>query len=1129
MECNYEVQKREVKFVSMKTPDVSNPRMKKQKSFKYSIPFSGSTTVVKELDVLKQRIHSLESLLSKRNVSSTSDNMSYSPYVKIERNAHFGSNNVVPLDLSNYEDFNFYHNLETVDVKGGRLSFTGALNYISISKVDPYLMTITTLVRKAHNDRSNQFIRRVQNRKYSNLEYIPALAKEVFVANRNETDTAVNLLVEIYNDECSTSNITEKDDSANVTDDENNDVEGVRDTVKDSTSEFEVGNQAQRAKFARKYLEDENLDGILTNEKGSNRPSLAEIINTSAIIKSNEDSPKSRTSSGSKISKNHNGYFEATQCDNNVRQTREQSLTDKTQSKSENTPASLDEETEILNYIRMLLPPAKLIWIHLDNYFSSPLHALYPFSTEDWFKDMIAGILGGRSESEKPPPLKIEKKLDFAKLATFFVIMRLSYLMFPADLEHCSTEEEKYVVSHEIGTVYIDVANLCMRMFNLWRRGVLPVLHCLLLLRVYRRYAPEEGDIADGADSSTFTGSLVQIAQSLGINTDAEASYQLTNFEIYLHSWRKAWYTIYFMDVSEAMNMGNCFTIDVDQFNTKLPHIKREEDGSIPEFFLNPTHEVASVDCYRKNFEFSLHVRKLLKVVMNKRNRSPCNTIMDRIAKVENNLKINYSEDLSYMISSGVEGSQLCIEKCNNFRMYVNTQSMLLIIKLRLFIHLDSHHAELKVNNFHEPFQLLKMCLSLYVELEPLLILLHFHNQNDENDISYIEKIFGPKSKIIILQACNHIFVRCQTVLHILLSRLIHLYHGYLKNPDPVYGSSKHFFQIKELVTKIIENALDKLHFANSVTQSLSGRQFQAWRLSKGNRFLYSLFKDEKNNIFDPHSPINTAFQNLGIQRDNLGVPLLIDNLNPAKKLPKYNNFLLLDLSQFEELYSIMNSTRWSIFSGIFNEDKLKEALNFRISEHKQSISTKTEKRRKRSSSTSNPTPAPPCKEVLDSVSLSSKSSDGNDGTGLNLPQLKVNEVDTHWFNAILRNNNTHSSWNRDDFDNHAVPPGSITTQSPLVIEADGLLSDLAKAPNISLDEMFLNPSFQQESLIQQLQNLSERQNSGMMLPNSTNNLGGSITGAPFSNDHLKNPPKTNFNSIIDSTDLDYLLFNGDI
>ncbi len=1144
MECNYEEQKRDIKFVSMKTPEMST-KIKKRQPEKSSTKSQGNATVVKELDVLKQKVQSLESLLI-NNITPTEHKVSQSKYSKTVPGSSI-DDEFQSLDLSHYKDFNFYQDLETVDVRGGRLSFIGALNCMSMSRVDPYLMTITTLTRKAHHDRSSSFIRYLGNRKYSNLEYIPELAKEVLVAKSSDKNTVMDAMIEIDNDHSEknkkkrsreTGNSNGEDSSVTSSNDE---LDNELDDNEKEMTENDVKGQEQREKFARKYLEDQNMDGILTKNNKSSRPSLSEILNHSTLAKSSDVSPESNTSP---IPRQAVENTASVPRELNIKKDSLNMRSEVTnnssslQSVKNDTPIGFaDDETEALYYLNLLLPPARVIWIHVSNYFSSPLNALYPFSTEDWFTDILAGLIGPPSESEDPPVLKVVKKLDFSKIAILFVIMRLSYLMYPSDLEHCSTEEEKYVVSHEIGPVYIEVANLCIRMFNLFRRGVLPVLHCLLLLRVYRRYAPEEGDIADGADSSNFTGLLVQIAESLGMNTDAEKSYQLTNFEIYLHSWRKAWYTIYFLDISEAMNMGNCFAIDTDQFNTKLPTIKKNPNYGMPDFILHPSHEMASVDCCQKNYEFSLYVRDLLKIVMSKRLNTPCNVIMDHINKVERNLKDRYAKSLSSIIALPSSGPQESIEKCNIFRFYVETQSMLLMIQLRLFIHLENNHTDSNSGSFSKPFQLFKKCLSLYIDLEPLLILLFFHDKNDDKNNSYIDKIFGTRTKIIILQTCNHIFVRFQIVLHILLARLLHLYHGYLKNPEPMIKNSEDFLKIKSLVVKIIENALDKLEFANSITQSLSGNQFQAWRLSKGNGFLYSIFKEKNDNIFDPNAPTNLKFQKLSMQRDNFGNNILPDNLNPLKQLPKYNNFLNLELSQFEELYSIINSTRWSIFNSVIDKDKLKAAMNFRSSKQKNPAMSQKKKFRSkghRSSLTSKSKSSSNNNGHRFSGTPSNSSSDAIDFTP-QVSQIKVNEVDTHWFNTILRNNNTYPNWNRDNFERNIAPSGGIPSQSPVVIDANGSFSDFAKSNFTSLDESISTTSFLHENLIQQLQIISGKPSVSFNNNNNNNNNNSknSIKLTSADNDvepkYHHSQQKTNFNSIIDSTDLDYLLFNGDI
>ena len=482
MECQYEEFRKNIKFVAMKTTKTpSGVITKKLHSFPNSV---NENNVAKELDGLKERIQSLESLLRATNddhddFKEHTAASSYSSINMVSTENTYKSN-----DYECYGGLNFYNDLETVDVRGGRLSFIGALNYISLSKVDPYLMTITTLIRKNHDERSNKVAYKdIKKRKYSNLEYIPEVAKEVFVVRKDDIKNAINGMIEIEND----SNVEAENNSQ---------------TDQQANPKGENVDKTCDTDFAQKYLENESLDGII-NRGRRDKVSIVDILNSTEESGAtlNNVSTEVLDKFNTKSNQDSMSLWKQLKLVAAHLKDAPQDLPASMLYQGDSIVSNGHEEIEVLFYIKKFLPPARLIWIHLDNYFSSPLYALFPFSTEDWFLDIVTSILGERSDSELPPNIKLEKKLDFAKIGCIFVILRLSYLMYPSDLTHCSTEEEKYVVSHEIGTDYIEIAQSCTNLFKLLRRGVLPVLHCLLLLRIYRRFAPEEGDIADSADS----------------------------------------------------------------------------------------------------------------------------------------------------------------------------------------------------------------------------------------------------------------------------------------------------------------------------------------------------------------------------------------------------------------------------------------------------------------------------------------------------------------------------------------------------------------------------------------------------------------------------------------------------
>lgn len=138
-------------------------------------------------------------------------------------------------------------------------------------------------------------------------------------------------------------------------------------------------------------------------------------------------------------------------------------------------------EHEVILQIQDILPPGKIIAIHCNNFFKSPIHGLYPIINEDWWMDTMHRLLGfseSQLTSDQQPKVNISRRFDISKLATLLVMMRLSYLTYPDSLKDCTTEEEKYILSYPIGKEFIDLAQRSLNVFKMLRKGILPVLHC---------------------------------------------------------------------------------------------------------------------------------------------------------------------------------------------------------------------------------------------------------------------------------------------------------------------------------------------------------------------------------------------------------------------------------------------------------------------------------------------------------------------------------------------------------------------------------------------------------------------------------------------------------------------------
>ncbi|SSD58252.1 uncharacterized protein SCODWIG_00013 [Saccharomycodes ludwigii] len=605
------------------------------------------------------------------------------------------------------------------------------------------------------------------------------------------------------------------------------------------------------------------------------------------------------------------------------------------------------QELEVLMRIRSILPSSKIIWMHIDNYFRSPIHGLFPILNEDWFREVMQTIIGLDTSSDQQPKVNADKRFDISKLGSLLIVLRLSYMSYPESIDLCKTEEERFIISHPIDKEFIDVAQMCLNLFKMMRKGVLPVLHCALLLRVYRRFAEDDGDIVDGTDSETFTGLLVKIATSIGLNTDVAKSNWVKDYAMYVDQWRKCWYIIYFFDFYEALNTGNTFSIDITTFDTKLPEYQMDPaTGEYPNFVLNPHLDDVVVCNFQKNFQMTLICRNVLNSITNKRSKVSLIELQSNVNKLDNFIRREYGSNLKIIVDMPITDLPSSVKKINCFKTFVDCNSLIFMVYVHMFIHIDKHIGTLIKNknnnninvkecNYNDPkndisqhlirllHHYLKKFVGLYVEIEPVLILCYDSTKKGE---SKIEEIFGKNSKNLIIQSCEYMVIRFIQGLHVLLSRLLHLHYNYINVPDQRvnFKDQKNFDEIIPTVAKIIGCAISKLAYVNSITRLLSQKYFQVWRMSKGNRFMFSLLSDEKNNIFDRSSEINNEHR-----QDFSNIPTAHD-LNPFKALPYYNTFLYYSLKDFQEILSILSSVKWNIFSNVMEPAEIEEAYNFR-------------------------------------------------------------------------------------------------------------------------------------------------------------------------------------------------------
>lgn len=1134
------------------SPEPRNNNLVKQSS-RNSIGCALSTTtqlpnlrkdrISEEMESLRNNLFSLERLLASQadEVSETSDS-----------NVSNNCNDSISMALRNLPPMSFY-DYDMIEVKAGRLSFDGPLCFRSVSKKDPFLVMITTMIRMERNSTYEKATRRRNHRfrKYPDIQYTPSeIMKQLMINKRASmarlrgssstkskiSGRSADLSMKISTgrqkaskNEFETGNDTTspKAYTPTVTDTDQNDDEIDTEEDEDEDEDSAEKDQVDR-RFKERLIENESLDQInkilQRNKKDVTKPlSVSNILNETEDGDSTEQRDSDRGGSDGKNS-SEVGNIETWKKLKTILDDLETLRQSRLQVPASNqrvheilfgmSAYQPNPEVEILVRIQAMLPPEKVIWLHLDNYFRSPIHGMFPVLNEDWFRDTLISIIGKNKSREVQPILTLTRRFDFANIGILMTILMLSSLIYRGVTANNATEEEKYILSFPIGKEFMDAAQMCMNLFKLLRKPALPVVHCGLMIRLYRRFALEEGDVVDPADTSSLTGLLIQMAYGLGVNTDAETCHQLRTYEMYLQQWRKIWYLLYFLDLDEALDMGNTVLIDENSFNTKLPSIPLDEHGEFASFVTNPSLEIATVECMNTNFGMALTLRKALRHVTNKTCKTSCENIQTVLDLLESESREKYGNTLEDIIMQPIDNLESSVMKLNAFRGFVQSKKVLLSIYISMFIHIDKKVGENpELYDGTLPLHYMRKLLSIYVEIEPILTLaLLGHDYTSDA----VERVFGRGSEVIVLQICMEFIAKFPPVLHLLISRSLHLKFNYV-NDTFAHEKFTHSGDVKvmcRLIDSIVNTSLDKLSHLNAVISKISHINFQAWKISRGSLFTYSILKNQENCLFDYSSRLNRFHRDLQGIINQTGESQIKPQFNPINYFPKYNTFTQASVTDLQEIISILSYTKWHIFLHFIDEDECRMASGLRM-DHRGNGKSSTSKRRpskagRMETNIGSQTPHSAYKHFgasmqIDQSNVSKSqsprsttstgendytSSQGCDTAGWTEHNCdEVEEMDEIWYENILRNNNIDkdifANYNKMASTNQSEaigqPPLRRPSQSNAFVRPEA--SEVTTTPvyglgtdALGLDEIFNNQFLLQEHVIKQLQQITNDQ-----------------------------------------------------
>lgn len=222
--------------------------------------------------------------------------------------------------------------------------------------------------------------------------------------------------------------------------------------------------------------------------------------------------------------------------------------------------------------------PKGIILTFLINHFFSFTYDLFPFLDEDSFRSELQSII--TIDLADKVNLKIEEPQILSTVSLLLIILRLSFISLPLkayfkeyklkyntlDTEFISEQFRKEI---HIGPSIIELAKDCLSFLNWVQKPSLGIIQTLLMLKIYRKYAPENTD--DTTDSSVILSIIIELARIHGLHRDPKTSLIIGDHAARI-TRRKIWHALLSLDAEEAYIKGYPLLI-IDEYDTELPEV----------------------------------------------------------------------------------------------------------------------------------------------------------------------------------------------------------------------------------------------------------------------------------------------------------------------------------------------------------------------------------------------------------------------------------------------------------------------------------------------------------------------------------------------------------------------------
>lgn len=556
---------------------------------------------------------------------------------------------------------------------------------------------------------------------------------------------------------------------------------------------------------------------------------------------------------------------------------------------------SLKEEFDLVNQIKMLLPKRKVVWKLIDRFFYF-MYPFFPFIDEACFRKWTTSLIGEcQYVDEDIKELKIEKKLDLCNLGILLIMLRFGYLSlfcnrndineFRMLNNHPSPEAQtyRYLYANPITINFVSIAEKCLDQFNIFRQPSLPILQLAFYIMLYHKYAPEDGDGADGGDSVTLLSMLIQMAISLGLHREPEKFPELSGNLKANHVGRKIWHYLIMTDLYHSYMIGTSVTIDKSSYDTKIPFNK--EGG---ENLLNVELDRYITDQLFTNSSVVLPLRNILDKILTVEGRASMDELCGLLNEFESQILKQFGTVTDCLQSNVREGLIDHFETALSLKFYLSLKAFFIIVYYYFYLYYEPKDSTMS-------FFYIKKILLISV-----------------GDImaSYIDFIGCINCDMIINPTLEAFIHKSNQVLFALNIRVNFIIYSCKMKSDfkKKWSVCNQYLEYFNSLCRLSTSLTKCLEVSIAVISKLSNRYYYAWRISKGHSYLLNVITrqefyeenyetseglcsplytskqlDELNNICE------TTLNILGKAESSIVSPGMVANLKDNQKSGSYS------------------------------------------------------------------------------------------------------------------------------------------------------------------------------------------------------------------------------------------------